>query len=184
MTFAFHRGSLALDFVGTVGRRTSAAPEERLPDGAALAVWFREAGLLESSRPRAADLADAVALREAIDAVARSMLAGTVPAPAPLRVLNRAAQGLRLGSPRLTSAGHARWVSPAPIRTALARVAADAIDRLARDRDRMTLCQLEGCGALLLSQSRSDPRRWCSMELCGNRAKAAAHRARTRAARA
>jgi len=34
---------------------------------------------------------------------------------------------------------------------------------------------------LLLSRSRSDRRRWCSMELCGNRAKVAAFRERQRA---
>ena len=63
---------------------------------------------------------------------------------------------------------------------ALGRVAHDAIRLLSTEPERLTLCELPSCGALLLSRSRSDRRRWCSMELCGNRAKVAAYRARQR----
>jgi predicted RNA-binding Zn ribbon-like protein len=59
-------------------------------------------------------------------------------------------------------------------------VAGDAIERFADDAPRLTRCSLPSCGALLLSRSRSDARRWCSMELCGNRFKVAAHRERRR----
>jgi predicted RNA-binding Zn ribbon-like protein len=178
VTFSFHRGSLALDFVGTVGKRGSATSEERLTHGGALGDWLVEAGLLASARPRAEDLGRARGLREAIYAAAAALMAGEKPEPRTIRVINRAAWALKLAAPRLTASGGEVWVSSAPIQTALARVAADAIARLANDVDRMTFCELAGCGALLLSHSRSDRRRWCSMALCGNRAKAAAHRAR------
>ncbi|MEP6828606.1 MAG: CGNR zinc finger domain-containing protein [Aestuariivirga sp.] len=37
-------------------------------------------------------------------------------------------------------------------------------------------CQADRCGGFFLDESRTKPRRWCSMDSCGNRAKAARHR--------
>jgi predicted RNA-binding Zn ribbon-like protein len=37
-------------------------------------------------------------------------------------------------------------------------------------------CQADACGGFFLDQSRAKPRRWCSMDGCGNREKAARHR--------
>jgi predicted RNA-binding Zn ribbon-like protein len=37
-------------------------------------------------------------------------------------------------------------------------------------------CEADQCGGFFLDQSRAKPRRWCSMDTCGNRAKAARHR--------
>lgn len=50
------------------------------------------------------------------------------------------------------------------------------------DRQRLKCCQ--GCGRLFLDASKNRSRRWCEMEVCGNRAKVAAHRRRTRRAAA
>ena len=41
-------------------------------------------------------------------------------------------------------------------------------------------CEGEGCTLWFLDLSKAHARRWCSMAVCGNRAKAAAHRARAR----
>jgi predicted RNA-binding Zn ribbon-like protein len=180
VTYAFHRGSLALDLAGTVGARASDAPEERMPGRGELARWLEEAGLVERAEPSDADLAAAHALREAIHAAATDVLEGRPVRRAALATLNRAAQGLRLGAPQLTPALGTRWESAAPVAVALGRVAADAIEVLSRHADRLTRCELDGCGALLLSRSRGEARRWCSMETCGNRAKAAAFRRRRR----
>ncbi len=182
MTFSFHRGSLALDFAGTVGSRVSDAPEERIPDGDALSAWLREAGLVEDAAATEEDLAQARRLREAIHQLGDAIVAGRPLAARALATLNDAAAGLRLGAPRLDRTRTVRWDADRPVALALARVAADAIDRFASDAGRLTHCELPGCGALLLSRSRSDRRRWCSMELCGNRAKVAAYRNRRRRA--
>lgn len=178
MTFSFHRGSLALDLAGTVGGRTSPAPQERIPGRDALGRWLEEAGLLERARPTNGDLAGAYALREAIFDAASDVLDGRPARRAALAIINRAALGLRLGAPRISPALVARWEGTAPVALALGRVAADAIEVLSRHRDRLTRCELDGCGALLLSRSRGESRRWCSMETCGNRAKVAAFRRR------
>ncbi len=180
MRFSFHRGSLALDLVGTVGRRASGAPEERLPDAAALGAWLAEAGLLEGAAPTERDLAEARVLREALHSAGTAVLDGAPVRRADLAVVNRAAAALRAGAPQLTPSLAQRWEAERPVAFALARVAADGIDLLAHHADRLARCELPGCGALLLSRSRGEARRWCSMETCGNRAKVAAFRARRR----
>ncbi len=180
MTFSFHRGSLALDFVGTVGHRASNAPEERLLAPASLGTWLGEAGLTGGSAPTASELASAQKLREAIHRAASAILEGRPVRRVDLSELNRAAQGLRGGAPRLTPSLEAKWEMDRPVAFALGRVAADAIDLLANRADLLARCELSGCGALLLTRSRGERRRWCSMATCGNRAKVAAFRARKR----
>lgn len=180
MRYSFHRGSLALDFVGTVGRRASEAPEERLPDPAALGTWLAEAHLAEGTEPTQEDLFEARALREAIHRAGVAAMKGSPVRPADLAAVNRAARALRGGAPQLTRSRSMRWEVDRPIGFALGRVAADAIDLLAHHGDRLAVCELAGCGALLLSRSRGEGRRWCSMDTCGNRAKVAAFRARRR----
>jgi predicted RNA-binding Zn ribbon-like protein len=44
-------------------------------------------------------------------------------------------------------------------------------------------CEGEGCSWLFLDTSRNRSRRWCSMEDCGNRAKARRHYERRQKAR-
>jgi predicted RNA-binding Zn ribbon-like protein len=178
MTFSFHRGSLALDLAGTIGSRASDLPEERMPGREELARWLVEAGLLERAAPTAEELVLAHALRDAIYVAGTDVLARRPVRRVALETLNRAALGLRLGAPQLSASLAARWEASDPVAVALGRVAADAIEVLSRHADRLARCQLEGCGALLLSRSRGEPRRWCSMELCGNRAKVAAFRRR------
>jgi predicted RNA-binding Zn ribbon-like protein len=56
----------------------------------------------------------------------------------------------------------------------VARSAADWL--VSADVDRVRLCADDrGCGYLFVDTSRNRSRRWCSMESCGNRAKARRH---------
>jgi len=181
--FSFHRGSPALDFLGTVGQRASDAPEERVPDAPALATWLREAGLPEPSRVTEAERTRALALREALYALGTQTLEARPLDRAALELANEAARERGSGARVLLPRGGASWATRDPLRLALALLAEDAILRFTEDRERLARCELPGCGALLLSRSRSDRRRWCSMETCGNRAKAAAFRARSRGRR-
>jgi len=64
----------------------------------------------------------------------------------------------------------------APIAVATARLLATA------DPHRLRTCAAADCAAWFLDTSKSGRRRWCSMERCGNRAKAARHRRRRAAA--
>ena len=70
------------------------------------------------------------------------------------------------------------WPGPLEIsrrqsdRDALSIVAADAIAVLGgADRDRVKACQGDGCTGLYFDTSRGNNRRWCSMNICGNKAR-------------
>ena len=47
--------------------------------------------------------------------------------------------------------------------------------------ERVRECAADDCAIVFYDESRSNNRRWCSMQRCGNRAKVRAHRARTSA---
>lgn len=73
-----------------------------------------------------------------------------------------------------------RWRSPEslliPIGEAIARVVAG------EDFTQVKACQGENCTLLFADHTRGHTRRWCSMSVCGNRAKVTAHRSRQRGA--
>ena len=48
------------------------------------------------------------------------------------------------------------------------------------DTDRLRVCANDQCRWIFYDSSRTGRRRWCDMATCGNRAKAARHRARQR----
>src|SRR5216683_1247505 len=148
-----------LNFVGTLGQWASPSPIERLKDPEALGTW----------------------LREAVHQLGVQRLETKALGGRNLARLNRAARWAALGTLHLNSTRKKRYVTRSPLRFSLGRIAEDAIERFSSPSERLTRCELPGCGALLLSRSRSDRRRWCSMELCGNRAKVAAFRERQRA---
>src|SRR6266851_2979466 len=159
-----------LNFVGTLGQWASPSPIERLKDPEALVTWLGEAALPLAGR-----------LREATHHLGVQRLGTKALGGRNLARLNRAARWAALGTPHLNSTRKKRYVTRSPLRFSLGRIAEDAIERFSSPSERLTRCELPGCGALLLSRSRSDRRRWCSMELCGNRAKVAAFRERQRA---
>jgi predicted RNA-binding Zn ribbon-like protein len=74
-----------------------------------------------------------------------------------------------------------KWRSPEallfPIAEALARFVCS------EDFTHVKACEGSSCTLLFTDHTRSRARRWCSMAICGNRAKQAAHRERLRANR-
>jgi predicted RNA-binding Zn ribbon-like protein len=69
-----------------------------------------------------------------------------------------------------------------PVDGALARLAEIAAREVSQgDPDRLRVCANEACRWVFYDTSRSGRRKWCDMASCGNRAKAARHRARQRA---
>lgn len=65
-------------------------------------------------------------------------------------------------------------------------LAASAISILAdpRERRRLKMCPGDNCGWLFIDETKNSRRTWCSMESCGNRAKAARHYQRKKKAAA
>lgn len=188
--FSFLGGELCLDYANTVDWHASPQPSDRLHDYADLVAWGREAGVLTDGaqqqllaeaehRPAlaAAVLAAAMGLREVIYQLFRALTAGEPPSGADLAALN-AALPRALGRARVVPAGDGLTWGWAPLDGALdpmlwpvARSAAELLTspRLALVRQ----CEGPGgCGWLFLDTTKNRRRRWCSMEDCGNRAKA------------
>ncbi|GAA5080782.1 CGNR zinc finger domain-containing protein [Lysobacter panacisoli] len=72
-----------------------------------------------------------------------------------------------------------RWRSPEslliPIGAAMARVIVE------EDFTHLKTCEGHGCTLVFADHTRGRRRRWCSMSVCGNRAKVSAHRSRQKA---
>ena len=70
-----------------------------------------------------------------------------------------------------------------PLGGGLAAIALDAAEMLGLEsqRARVRICASETCSARFYDRSPAGVRRWCSMSLCGNVAKARRHRSRRRA---
>ena len=170
-------------------------PLEHLVSLDAALTWFGDHGLFHGNRatwpgtigdPVEADRAlrrirDArAAMRDLADAIADDR---TVPRAA-LEVINRLLR--RREIVELVPAddgcvvGH-RHVGD-PIDDALARMAERLVDVVAGGHeDRLRICDNPTCRWVFYDTSRTGRRRWCDMATCGNRAKAARHRARARA---
>ena len=68
------------------------------------------------------------------------------------------------------------WDSPEELLHPIAEAAADLICTV--DFRLIGACEGSACTLLFLDRTKAHGRRWCSMAVCGNRAKVAAHRAR------
>ncbi len=70
------------------------------------------------------------------------------------------------------------WGSPKTLLLPIAEAMGDLVCE--EDFTMVRKCESPTCTLWFLDVSKAHARRWCSMAVCGNRAKAAAHRARTR----
>ncbi|HTZ78167.1 MAG TPA: ABATE domain-containing protein [Stellaceae bacterium] len=87
----------------------------------------------------------------------------------------------RGGAPGLTMQPRRRWRSPDSLLLPIAQVIAEFLST--EDLTYVKACEGPTCTLLFLDRTRGHARRWCSMAVCGNRAKQAAHRARSRRSR-
>ena len=72
-----------------------------------------------------------------------------------------------------------RWRSPDSLLLPVGEVLAQLV--CTEDFANVKACEGPACTLLFADHTRGHARRWCSMALCGNRAKQAAHRNRLRA---
>jgi predicted RNA-binding Zn ribbon-like protein len=167
-----------LDFVATVAERGS-TDLEMLRTPADLATWIRGAGLVDDAGSLdVADLDRARALREAAYALVVALLDDTR-APARARAAVNAAAARPGPRPVLSAGGTVRRTGG--LDAALAALAADVADlHTGPDRGLLSRCADPRCTRPFVDRSRGRRRRWCGMRGCGDRAKAAAYRARRR----
>lgn len=127
------------------------------------------------------------ALREALAATFYAAIEGRPPPSSGLEVLERSLhiayrhRGLRWRSGIDEHAGLA-WYWRLDAQNAqlpvwvVAHAALDLM--LSPQMKRVRACEAQGCRWLFLDTSKNHTRRWCRMEVCGNRMKARRHRAR------
>ena len=169
----FLTGRISLDFTHT-GGTGEAARWEILHTAADLERWI---GLIIGLEVTAteADIELARGVRNAISRLARARAAGERFRSADVRIVNAAAEQ---APPTLTLRSDGSTIRPTvSLEGALSALARDAIDLFTGSlRDRIRVCAADNCGLLLVDASRRGDRRWCSMQVCGNRAKVRAHR--------
>jgi predicted RNA-binding Zn ribbon-like protein len=167
--------ALIEDFVNTVDKETG---EEELGTPEALTAWLSERGLSEATFSHD-DLARAASLREDLRAL---LLAnnGNELDPAVPQALSAAADRARL-TVALDADGRASVTSTAG---GIDRVAGQLLAIIAHAQaegtwDRLKACPWHTCQVAFYDHSRNQSRTWCSMAVCGNRAKAQAYRRRS-----
>ncbi|MEU2350993.1 CGNR zinc finger domain-containing protein [Modestobacter sp. NPDC049651] len=177
--FVFVSGRPSLDLAGTLKWRRS-EPEELLGAPEAAARWAVDAGLVDTPpEVDAAGLADVHAVREAVYALALARSEQRPWDAGALAQLERAAGPVPV-TPRLQPDGSLRRTGQ--LAAVLSAVARDAAELLGGpEAERIRECAGEACTRLFVDASRGAPRRWCGMQECGNRAKAASYRRRRRA---
>jgi predicted RNA-binding Zn ribbon-like protein len=191
----FVADSLGLDFLNSIATPVD-RPVEWLASGDDLLAWLEAAGLTPASVARGfhegampgeldAVAAQARALREWFRGfvAAHKGAALTPEALAELEPLNRVLsrdeqfgqiEGAR---GRLKFVMQRRWRSPDALLIPIANAIATVICN--EDFAHIKACEGETCTLLFADHTRSRARRWCSMAVCGNRAKQAAHRGRS-----
>jgi len=188
-----------LDFLNSVATPDD-APVDWIVDGEGYTSWLEQAGLapgdvlrevsvraLPGELDKVADKARS--LREWFRAFVRRHMGRplTPGALAELEPLNRLLERDETYSRVVAFRGRfehqtvRRWRSP----EALLLPVADALARLicTEDFSQVKACDGPACTLLFIDHTRGHVRRWCSMAICGNRAKQAAHRRRLKEGR-
>jgi predicted RNA-binding Zn ribbon-like protein len=152
---------------------------EQLESASALAAWLAERGLASSGvRATRADLANALELREALRAIllAHNGSPASEPAAEALDAAVRRAQ-LTL---RFDSEGAARLAPEARgIDGALGRLLVIVHSAIAQGTwERLKACRWHTCEWAFYDNTKNRSGAWCTMDVCGNRAKARAYRKR------
>ena len=197
----FTADSLGLDFLNSV-----ATPVDReidwIDSGEGLLAWLEQArlvpaevldGLRAQAIPRELDsvAAQARKLREWFRTFVHAHRGGPLIAKdlEELEPLNRLLErdeafGRIVGRDRGNPPGlqvrmMRRWRSPAALLLPIAEALAKFVSE--EDFSKVKACEGRSCTLMFVDQTRGGRRRWCSMAICGNRAKQAAHRHRLKA---
>src|SRR5215469_1506258 len=189
--FLFVGNHLALDFLNTRPVQNGETTE-LLPDFAALLRWFQTAGLLSAhdaaglgrqwgQSAEARRIVEAIrGFREKLRKEVLEWEQGHPVRPSVIEEVNRLmteypmSTRLKISGNELSAELYFKPQSPeglfAPLAHAAAMLFANA------DRDRARKC--DQCVLHFVDTSKKGTRRWCSMQLCGNRLKVAAYAAR------
>lgn len=192
-------GWLCLDFANTAEWHDSDSPVEHLNSYPDLVAWSQQAGVLAKAEAQQclkqaqlrqteanAVFKRAIILRETLhrifSAIARHKPSNNADTTILNAELSEAMVHMRLTP---SPSGHS-WVTTfegEALDRMLWQLVRSAADLLTSPKlSRVRKCSSKDCGWLFLDMSRNRSRKWCSMEDCGNRAKARRHYQRKRKA--
>jgi len=198
--FDFDAGDLCLDYINTAELHASAHPQEYLNSYIDFLRWAYLGKVVSSDNgtrllkyavkhPQEAErtLAEVLELREAIFHIFTARILDEEVDAGDLGIFNRyLSEALAHSRVKFDGrTGHWEWEGAEnnldwplwPILHAAAQLlTSDNIERLGQCQDD------RGCGWLFIDTSKNHSRRWCSMESCGNRAKAQRHYGRKKQA--
>ena len=187
-TLALVGGELAFDFTNTTSGRGGPRRMEHLQTAEDIVVWARHAKIIaqKSGRvlrqrlTRSARLARglhrrALDLRDTVYEIGMALAAGR---PARSTGVDRLTR-MHAGCVRCA---HLKWIkgdyvwtwniAERPIEAILGPITFSALSLLSQaDLARVKQCPGVDCGWLFFDKTKNNSRRWCEMEVCGNRAK-------------
>jgi predicted RNA-binding Zn ribbon-like protein len=189
---------LALDFTNTSSGRNSPAHREHLASAQDVIAWARHARVIgpdDGVRLAAAVAQDAtlsrellrgaLALREIIYSVGACIASRRQPAPAQVEQLARVHAECVAHAHLVSHQATFVWTwdpKEAAIESVLGPITLSALTLLTQaDLSRIKQCHGDHCGWLFFDTTKNKSRRWCEMEVCGNRAKQRRHQTRRRA---
>jgi predicted RNA-binding Zn ribbon-like protein len=185
------RLDLALEFVNTLAYRGSTRSES-LKSFSDLLAWCESSGALPKEaraelhrwserhpENAGAVFRDAIELREMLARIFLRFTSETMPAESDMRALNLALAEAPARQHVAAEGESYAWRIAIHSITATAILAAvlwSAADLLvSATRKRIRHCANDQCLWLFVDDSKNGSRRWCSMQACGNRAKASRH---------
>jgi predicted RNA-binding Zn ribbon-like protein len=161
---------------------------DRLQTAADATRWLADRGLIHAGAEapdEGAALERIRSVREALREVAHAVAEHRAADAAAIAEVNRAIQARErvelVAESDGVSVGHSHVGDP--LDDALARLADPLVHEISTgNADRVRICANDTCQWVFFDESRAARRRWCDMATCGNRAKAARHRARKKEA--
>lgn len=186
----FDSGDMALDFANTLEWRGSSRPVEQIADYIDFVTWSARSKILSTSEadrmrteaaahPREAAAAhrDARDMREVFFRIFSATARGEEPSPTDIEKLNAGLQIALARSQVIPTETGFEWgwmTSETDLRRLLWPLVRSAAELMTSNKiARVGKCSDDrGCNYLFIDSSRNRSRRWCSMETCGNRAKA------------
>jgi len=194
----FVADSPGLDFLNSIATPVD-TPVDWIGDGAGLLAWLRQSQMVaahtldEIEQNASVESLDVVAarareLREwlrrfVMEYKGRPLAVRHAEELEPVNALLRQDQSyyqLVVGQKGIYLDAQHRWSSPDSLLIPIAETIARLISE--EDFTHIKACEGHACTLIFADHTRARGRRWCSMGICGNRAKVSAHRKRQRAA--
>lgn len=185
--FTFFGNALWVDFINTEPARSDGTRGDLIANSLCFERWTRAAQLVNADSalmPSHAEMEEVLLFRALLREGAENLIAKrTLSASMVASVNEKLAH-----SPLISRLVHkdtgwdmASHTSASPVAGLLGKLAIDFARTLVSGRsDKLRKCGHHDCVMLFIDTSKNGKRRWCSMETCGNREKAAGHRARSK----